>query len=311
MRVFDYGRIFIPQDHGLDYCKSPQALVLEDRVRIFFSYCVKDGSKLKSRVGFVDLDKGFRSILKVSKEVISDGDLGTFDEHGIFPFSPFVDHNGDICALTTGWNRKQSVSTETAIGLARSEDGGDSFARVGSGPVLAADLNEPFLVCDGFMLKRQSCDYVMFYIYGTGWDVYEGSDVPERTYKIAMAYSDDLLNWKRDHRQIIPEKDKGEAQALPCVLKFEDRWHMFFCYRHTVGFRDDPEKGYRLGYAYSKNLKDWVREDDALPTPDGEWCKDMQCYPNAFMMDGQVFLLYNGNRFGKEGFGLLRLEDLN
>ena len=310
MRVYDHGRIFIPQDYGLNYSKSPQALVFDDHVRVYFSYCVEDGPKLKSRVGYVDYDRNFSKILRVSKDVIEDGALGTFDEHGIFPFSPFLDHNGTVCALTTGWNRKQSVSTETAIGLVKSADGGNSFERVGTGPVLTANLNEPFLVCDGFMAGRESGDYVMFYIYGTGWNIYEGSDEPERTYRIAMAVSDDLLNWKRDSRQLIPEKETGEAQALPSVIRLGNKWHMFFCYRHTVGFRDDPRRGYRIGYAYSDDMMDWTRDDKALSVQWDEWCSDMQCYPNVFAINDSVYLLYNGNRFGKEGFGLLRLEDM-
>jgi hypothetical protein len=35
----------------------------------------------------------------------------------------------------------------------------------------------------------------------------------------------------------------------------------------------------------------------------------MQCYPNAFECDGSVYLIYNGNDFGRDGFGIARLED--
>ena len=34
----------------------------------------------------------------------------------------------------------------------------------------------------------------------------------------------------------------------------------------------------------------------------------MQCYPHVFECDGKVYLLYNGNEFGRHGFGLARLE---
>ena len=53
--IEDYGRIFIPQDYELEYAKSPQAVVFDDFVRIYFCYCVPDGVKLISRVGFADL----------------------------------------------------------------------------------------------------------------------------------------------------------------------------------------------------------------------------------------------------------------
>jgi hypothetical protein len=40
----------------------------------------------------------------------------------------------------------------------------------------------------------------------------------------------------------------------------------------------------------------------------GDWDSDMLCYPNAFACDGRVYLLYNGNAFGRHGFGAAILE---
>ena len=306
--IEDYGRIFIPQDYELEYAKSPQAVVFDDFVRIYFCYCVPDGVKLISRVGFADYDKSFRSVIRISKNVINGGSLGTFDEHGIFPFSPFKD--GDVIkAITSGWSRRQSVSVEGALGLAISYDAGETFERIGTGPVMTALLNEPFLIGDGFVIRLAQNDYKMFYIYGTDWDNYEGTGQPERTYKIAIAQSANLTEWKRNGIQIVSEKFKGEAQALPTVIKKDGIWHLFFCYRHTVGFRENSSMAYRIGYAYSKDLKTWIRNDGGIQVPLADWCDEMQCYPNVFLMNGEIYLLYNGNRFGKNGFGLLRLED--
>ena len=36
----------------------------------------------------------------------------------------------------------------------------------------------------------------------------------------------------------------------------------------------------------------------------------MQCYPNVFEMDNEIYMLYNGNAFGKYGFGLAKLEGI-
>ncbi len=303
----NYGRIFIPQDYGLEYCKSPQAIVFDDYVRIYFSYCVPDGIKLISKVGFADYDKEFNKIIRVSKDVISNGQLGTFDEHGIFPFSPFKD--GDkIKAITCGWSRRQAVSAETAIGLVISDDGGTTFQRVGAGPIMASNLNEPFLVADGFVVKGADNKYYMYYIFGTRWGNYNTIE-PERTYKIGVAISDNLLDWERDGKSIIESKFDGEAQALPSVIFRNGIWHMFFCYRHTVGFRCDSSKSYRMGYASSCNMRTWVRDDSKIQIPLESWSKEMQCYPNVFEMNDDVYLLYNGNHFAREGFGLVKLEE--
>ena len=45
----------------------------------------------------------------------------------------------------------------------------------------------------------------------------------------------------------------------------------------------------------------------SMSTP-GDWDSDMLCYPHVFECDGQVYLLYNGNEFGRYGFGAAVLE---
>ena len=303
------GRIFIPQEYGLEYCKSPQAIVFDTYVRIYFSYCVPDGNKLISRVGFVDFDKSFKNVLKVSKTVMSDGKLGTFDEHGIFPFSPFRDNEGQIKAITSGWTRRVSVSTDSALGLAVSDNQGETFKRYGDGPILTATLREPFLIADGFVVRLRD-RYIMYYIFGTEWGDYKEAYQPERTYKIGVAESVDLINWKRNGHQIIESKFEREAQALPSVIYRNGYWHMAFCFRDTVGFREDVSREYKIGYAYSTDMYHWVRDDSRIKIKKDEWCNEMQCYPNLFEMNGEVYMLYNGNHFAKEGFGIMKLEDL-
>ena len=46
-----------------------------------------------------------------------------------------------------------------------------------------------------------------------------------------------------------------------------------------------------------KILTDWTRRDETLnfDLPHDGWDSRMQCYPNAFVMDQKLFLLYNGN----------------
>jgi hypothetical protein len=85
---------------------------------------------------------------------------------------------------------------------------------------------------------------------------------------------------------------------------------MFFCYRQSFDFRSNPDRGYRVGHAWSDDLVTWTRDDDdpQLETEPDAWDGEMQCYPHVFECDGSVYLLYNGNQFGRHGFGLARLE---
>ncbi|MEZ4852011.1 MAG: hypothetical protein R3B93_26090, partial [Bacteroidia bacterium] len=80
-------------------------------------------------------------------------------------------------------------------------------------------------------------------------------------------------------------------------------------YREATDFRTNPARGYRLGYAWSEDLKNWYREDDkaGIALSSEGWDSEMMCYPHIFEVDGKAYLLYNGNKFGRFGFGLAEL----
>lgn len=315
MRWERLGRIFAFETSPfagrfVSHAQSPQAVVFDDFVRVYFSTRTRDaGGKFLSHIQYVDFDKSFKRILGHSeREVIPLGRLGCFDEHGIFPINVLKD--GDVIrAYTTGWNRKVSVSADASIGYAESRDGGKTFVKYGDGPILTASLHQPFLVCDGFV-QRFEGQYHMFYIFGQRWCCPTSEHAAERVYKITSATSENGLDWKRSGRLIIEDRiGENECQALPTVTELNGRYHMFFCYRDMIGFRDDPDKGYRLGYACSEDLENWTRDDarGGMIKAGTGWDSNMQCYPHLFKVDGEVYLLYNGNDFGKAGFGLARL----
>lgn len=311
------GKLFDPGSHQLpygcqQYAQSPQALVLPDRVRIYFSTRVYETGtgKFLSHVAFVDMSRDLERTLGVAANpVLPLGELGCFDEHGIFPFS-VVEDGERILAYTCGWSRRKSVSVETGTGLAISHDQGLTFTRIGPGPVMGASLHEPFLVGDAFVRKYGNL-YHMWYMTGKKWVRETPSSVPERVYKLAHAVSTDGVNWSPEGRQIVEDRlHLDECQALPSVLSFNGAHHMVFCYRDVFSFRTDKSKSYRIGYACSRDLATWKRDDAALgiTASASGWDADMMCYPHLFTVDGRIYLLYNGNEFGRHGFGAAVLE---
>lgn len=310
------GKIFDPTTYKLfndyhEFAQSPQALVFDDFVRIYFSVRKKDSSgKYLSHIAFIDMDKQFNKIINSPLEtVIELGRPGCFDEHGIFPMNVARDKN-KIVGYTCGWSRRISVPVETSIGMAVSSDNGLTFKKAGDGPILSASLHEPFLVGDPFVTIFNH-NYFMWYIYGTRWIRPAGSESPERVYKIGCATSEDGITWRKKNKQVIPDKlNADECQALPSVIKHGDKYLMVFCYRQAVDFRKNKANAYRLGLAYSDDLQHWVRDDENLGmnVSDDGWDSDMMCYPNIFECDNNIYLLYNGNEFGRYGFGLAVLE---
>ena len=173
--------------------------------------------------------------------------------------------------------------------------------------MLPADLHEPFVI-SGPKIRQFGDRWYLWYIAGTRWILNEGR--PEPVYRIRMATSDDGLHWERLHRELIPTRlEADECQASPDVIFTNGKYHMFFCYRHSLGYRG-REKGYRIGYASSTDLVTWVRDDDkaGIDVSDEGWDSEMICYPHVFELDGTTRMFYLGNQVGRHGFGLAELE---
>ncbi len=294
-----------------EFAQSPQALVFDNFIRIFFSTRQIDNyGKYVSNISFVDFSRDFSRIIQISKhEIIQQGNLGCYDEHGIFPLN-VLNHNQTVFGFIGGWNRRKSVMIDGCIGLAISNNQGETFTRIGDGPILAPNLNEPFLIADPFVFFEES-KYHMWYIFGSEWVYCEQEKKYERIYKIAYCNSSDTLNWDRNSSFIISEAlPEKECQAMPTVIKHDNIYHMYFCYRYATNFRN-KERGYRIGYAFSTDMKTWQRNDNigGISLSSQGWDSEMMCYPHLFKVDEDIFMLYNGNNFGRYGFGLAKLEN--
>ena len=234
------------------------------------------------------------------------GGLGEFDEFGTYPVS--VIRNGDeVRAYYAGWTRCESVPFNVAIGMATSRDGGETFAKLGNGPVLSYSPDEPF-VLSGPKIRRFNDTWYLWYIAGRKWKMVEGRAEP--VYKIRMASSSDGIHWNKVNKDLIESRiEEDEAQASPDVFYANGKYHMFFCYRYSSHYRG-KENGYRIGYASSTNLTDWVRDDAkaGIDVSEEGWDAEMISYPHVFELDGKTYLAYLGNQVGRYGFGLAVLD---
>lgn len=292
-----------------EFAQAPATLVFDDFVRVYFS-CrppADAAGQYVSYSAFVDLDRAnLMHVLRVAETpILTLGDLGTFDEFGTYPVSA-IRHDGKVRVYYAGWTRCVSVPFNVAIGCAESIDDGQSFQRLGPGPVIPYSLDEPF-VMSGPKIRRFNGLFYLFYIAGTVWKVVDGR--PEPVYRIRMATSSDGLNWRKLGRNLIDTVvEEHEAQASPDVFFADGRYHMFFCYRYSEGYRSHA-RGYRIGYAHSSDLAIWTRDDaraGITVSPEG-WDSEMVSYPHVFAVDGTVYMAYLGNAVGREGFGLARL----
>jgi len=308
--VFDPG--VIPGRAGWmhEFAQAPATLVFDTFVRVFFSCrpAADASGQYVSRGAYVDLNRAnlFDVVGLSEQPIMSLGGLGSFDEFGTYPTS-VIRHDGEIRAYYGGWTRCASVPFDVAIGYAVSRDDGVSFEKQGIGPVLAADLQEPFVI-SGPKIRRFQDRWYLWYIAGTKWIPNDGRAEP--VYRIRMASSVDGLRWERHHHELIPSRlEADECQASPDVIFANGRYHMFFCYRYSLGYRG-RERGYRIGYASSADLTDWVRDDTlaGIDVSDEGWDSEMVSYPHVFELDGKTLMFYLGNQVGRHGFGLAELQ---
>ncbi|MEO7244916.1 MAG: hypothetical protein ABIX12_07195 [Rubrivivax sp.] len=293
-----------------EFAQAPATLVLDDRVRVYFS-CRPPADaqgQYVSHSAWVDLDRSdlFRIRDVSQRPILELGQLGDFDEFGVYPVSVIRD-GPRVRAYYAGWTRCESVPFNTAIGTAVSDDGGRSFQRLGRGPVLSYSPDEPF-VLSGPKIRRFDGRYHLYYIAGRKWKRVDGR--PEPVYKIRLALSDDGLHWQKLGRDLIDSRiEEDEAQASPDVFHAGGKYHMFFCYRYSEHFRA-KRNGYRIGYAWSTNAVDWVRDDHkaGLDVSEAGWDSEMVSYPHVFELDGRTYMAYLGNQVGRHGFGLAELD---
>jgi len=309
------GRIFNPTDFEetywmKDYAQCTSTLIYDDFVRIYFSSRPpKDkNGQFVSYTSFADFDRNdLTKLIRISdKPLLELGDLGTFDEFGIYP-SSIVRYNGLIYFYYAGWTRRVSTFADVAIGVAVSEDG-ENFTRIGKGPILSSTIDEPFQV-SGPKVRLINNRLYMFYIGGEKW-ILNGEGKSESIYKIKLATSDNGIDWKRNGINVIPVLlENDECQAGPDVFYLDGKYHMYFSYRYGLNFRGN-DRSYRIGYAYSHDLLNWYRDDKnaGITLSDTGWDGSEMHYPHVFFLDGAHYMLYNGNEFGKYGFGLAKLE---
>lgn len=311
------GRVFSPAHlTGAAWChafaQAPATLVLDDVVRVYFSCrpAPDPQGRWVSHTAWVDLDRAdlTRIVRVATQPILSLGAAGTFDEFGVYPFSP-VRFRGRLLGYHGGWTRCESVPFDVAIGLSESFDDGVSFVRRGPGPVLAAAPDEPFIL-SGPKVQREGDSLTLYYIAGRRWIEFEGR--PEPLYRIRRASSSDGEHWERENRDLLPSRlGDHEAQASPDVTVVEGFHHMFFCYREGTDYRTNRARSYRIGYAHSLDGHTWHRDDargGIDVSNDGGWDSTMVAYPHVLVLDDVTYMFYLGNDVGREGFGLARLD---
>ena len=271
----------------------------EGLIRIFFATRPRPGLSLTGYVDF-DISDISQQLMLHPEPVLPLGDAGMFDEHGIMP-SCVVENDGAVFLYYSGWSRGTTLPYANFTGLAISEDGGRTFKKVGPGPILDRTFWSPYSATSPFVIHINKSWY-MFYSSGKAWLDINGS--LEHVYDLQIARSHDGIVWEQTGQTAIPQRTPEEAITRPSIYHDGKKYHMWFCYRGSRQFRGGDDS-YRLGYATSTDLLNWVRNDELAGLHHGpfEWDSSMIAYPYISPVHNNLYLFYNGNDFGRYGFG--------
>lgn len=294
-------------DWMISHAQVPFAFPLnEDTIRIYFATRDK---KNRSVTTFIETDaKDLKNIKYVHNKIcLGLGKLGMHDESGAMP-SCILKHNNSLYLYYTGWNIGVDVSYRTSIGLAISKDNGITFERYSDGPILDRSIHDPCFSCQPFVLRMDG-KWKMWYLSCTQWCLID--DQPEPFYHVKYAESTDGINWNRKGEISLDYNDEIDAVGNPTVLFENGIYKMFFSYRKADGYRVDKTKAYKLGYAESNDGIEYSVKKDVFEVSGKRelWESTMNAYPHVIKSGNNYYLFYNGNGFGKSGFGYAILKE--
>ncbi len=295
------GLIFEPRaqyDWVITHASTPFALYLSnDRYRIYFGGRNKEN---KTQQGYIEvkLQDSIKITYLSPKPVLRVGRPGLFDDSGVL--APWIVRHGELLYMYyTGWAQGVSVPYYAAIGLAISYDGGRTFKRYSRAPIMDRNDFDPYLTQAACVLKEENV-WRMWYVSAKDFRVENGR--PIYYYNIRYAESEDGIHWRREGITCIDFRYKGETRiGRPCVRKEDGIYKMWYSYAIT---------SYRIGYAESEDGIHWKRKDEeaGIDVSESGWNSEMICYPFVFEHAGRKYMLYNGNSYGKTGFGYAILE---
>ncbi|MCB5175193.1 glycoside hydrolase family protein [Microvirga lenta] len=269
-------------------------------MRVYFSTRDVEG---RSHLASIDIaldGSRFEILSAPSGPLLSPGPRGSFDADGVTVTS-LIRRKDKILAYYLGWTVGKSVPFTNTIGLAIADQDAPAFSRRFNIPVVGRSEANPLTL--GYPWVTEIDDgYRMWFGSHLSW----GEGWMDMIHVVKSAISRDGEVWESESGIVIPLAGAAEPQEFavsrPVVLRGGGGWSMWYARRFAQ---------YKLGYAWSSDGRNWIRRDHLVSftrSPE-EWESDARTYPCVFEHRGRIYMLYNGNGYGREGFGIALLNE--
>jgi hypothetical protein len=299
------GLLYCPREQNnhpklLSHAANPLPVFIEDNLyRIFYSGRDADN---RSSVGAVDIDIVRRKVIKeYQSPFFEHGTEGSFYADGV-SIGCCYKVDGVQYMLFMGWQNSKASHWRGDIGrLIVQSDLTLELDR--EGPFLSSNYLDPISLSYPWVMSNAAGGYNMWYGSTKMWDAGNG----EMLHVINQASSSDGHDWTRQGLAVPYAIGKAQAFSKPTVVQNSrtGKYAMWFSYRSGNG------ETYRIGYSKSDDGKLWELKNEraGIDISATGWDSEMIEYPHVFDHEGQRYMLYNGNGYGKTGFGLAVLID--
>jgi hypothetical protein len=279
-------------------------LIDEKIIRVFLTMCDEYNV---GRIGYIDVDASNpRNILDYSQDPIIDiGESGTFDDNGVVTGSLF-EKDEVLYMFYSGYQLCRKIPYMIFSGVAESFDKGRTFAKLTKNiPLLDRVATEKNFRCVPNIIQ-QDATFKMWYLadcpYRPAWMQLDTGKM-QPCYLEKYIESQELLKWDGEGRNVFDfENDDEHGLSIGSIWHEEDLYKCIYSIRSI-------SKGYRLGYAESKDGLNFIRKDNELniDVSENDFDSEMMCYPKRIQVKDAVYLFYSGNHYGMEGIGYMRM----
>jgi hypothetical protein len=283
----------------LTHAANPLAVRLDGGLyRIFYSG--RDAQQ-RSSVGAVDIDLDRGQIVEDFKQpFLSYGPEGSFYADGVSIGNCYATAEQSYI-LFMGWQVRGLPHWRGEIGRLRLEHDFtltfDHGSQDRSTAFMGLDETDPISLSYPWVEPRSTGGFEMWYGSTRAWGAGNG----EMLHVFHHATSEDGHHWARHGLHVPYVVGTAQAFSRPTVCGGEAGFQeMWFSYRGA------PGKTYRIGSAKRARGGHWVLalDETGLDVSQQGWDSEMLAYPFVFRHRDRQFMLYNGNGYGRTGFGL-------
>ena len=280
---------------GRTHASNPTVKVIDETtIEIFFSARDEHSrSSIYSKKFFLEGDN-ITGVNGSTSKILKFGDPGYFDDAGA-SMGCLLHHNNDEYLYYLGWSLTKNTPWHNSIGLAIRPQGSSKFEKYKNIPILDRNEYNPISLSYPWVIKEKN-KFRMWHGSNLSW----GEKQEDMAHCLKYAESDDGIKWYSKDLISVAFKDESEyAMSKPSVILENGLYKMWYSFRG---------KSYRIGYAESKDGFRFERKDNHVGitvSPSG-WDSETIEYPNVFDLNGQRYMVYNGNKYGLTGFGLAK-----